>query len=87
MPNIKSAKKRLRQNERLRAANKSRKSEMWTMEKKFQAAVAAGDKVLAMTALSAVSGKLDKAVKNHIIHANKADRKKSRLAATLNAMA
>jgi small subunit ribosomal protein S20 len=87
MPNITSAKKRLRQNERIRSKNRSKKSRMWTLEKNFAKAVEAKDVAAATAAYSAVCSSLDKATKSHLIHANKADRKKSRLAAALNKIA
>ena len=87
MPNIKSAKKRLLQNERIRVKNKSKKSRMWTLEKNFVKAVAAKDATAAQAAYSAVCSSLDKATKSNLIHPNKADRKKSRLATVPNSIA
>ena len=44
MPNIKSAEKRLRQNRKIRIRNKSAKSALRTRIRKFEEAVAAGDR-------------------------------------------
>jgi small subunit ribosomal protein S20 len=79
MPQIESAKKRLRQNVRCRAANRARKSEMHTVEINFRKAVEAKEFDEAATLLGKVSSLYDKAAKVGVIHRNKAYRKKSRL--------
>ncbi len=85
MPNSRSAKKRVRQNAVHRLRNRMRKSAIWTAEKKFRAKVAEGDVAGAEELLSKVTSLLDKGAKRRTIHSNKASRKKSRLAALLNA--
>ena len=84
MPNNKQAKKRLLTNEKQRIRNKARSTAIKTAEKKFKKAVDAGDADAAKTALNVVFAKLDKGVKNGIIHKNKAARKKSRMTALLS---
>jgi small subunit ribosomal protein S20 len=64
--------------------NKARSTAIKTAEKKFKASLEAGDVEASKAALKNVFAKLDKGVKNGIIHKNKSSRKKSRLAALLN---
>lgn len=75
MPNTRSAKKRLRQDEKKRIRNQAAKTRIKTETKK---ALAGGD---VATALSAI----DRAAAKGIIHKNTAARKKSRLVSKLNA--
>lgn len=79
MPNTRSAAKRMRSSQRKRARNRSVKSVLRTRERTFTAALAAGDREGSEAALRDLSSALDKAAKRGVIHANKADRKKSRL--------
>jgi len=83
MPNIASAKKRLRQNVKQRARNRSRKRAIREAQKELFARIDSNDMDGARKALDACFSKLDKAAKRNTIHRNKADRKKSRLAARL----
>ncbi len=83
----KSAEKRERQEERRRLRNRMAKSTMRTAIKKFDAAVAAGDKDAAVKALAESSKLLDTVAGKGIIHRNTAARKKSRLAHAYNKMA
>ena len=78
MPNTQSAAKRMRSSERKRLRNRSVKSLLRTRERVFDEALAAGDRERAAAALREFSSALDKAAKRGVIHANKADRKKSR---------
>ncbi len=87
MPNIKSAKKRVIVEKRNALRNKSAKSEIKTVIKKFEAAVAEGKKDDAEKLYKDVSSVLDSAVLKGIIHKNFAARKKSTLAKTLNSVA
>ena len=80
MANIKSAKKRIDVAEKKRVQNKSKKSEINTFVKKFNAAAAAGDKVRAGELLSECYSLLDAAAGDGIIHMNKAARVKGQLA-------
>ncbi|MGB3267635.1 MAG: 30S ribosomal protein S20 [Microcoleus sp.] len=90
MANIKSAVKRVKIAERNRLYNKSYKSAVKTLMKKYFAAV---DKYAASPSpesmqevqqrMSEAYSKIDKAVKKGVLHRNNGDRKKSRLARTL----
>ena len=79
MPNIKSAKKRVRINEAKAMRNKAVKSDLKTALKKADLAVAnnADDK-------EAVIKTVDMACSKGILHKNNASRKKSALAKSLN---
>ena len=83
----KSAEKRERQEEARRVRNHAAKSKVRTAVKKFEAAVAAGDKASAEAAFTESCKLLDSTAGKGIIHANNAARKKSRLAHVLNKMA
>ncbi len=78
MANIKSQKKRNRQNERRRIANKGISSEMKTRIKTAMAAVEAGDPDVE-DKLRVAQKRIDSACSKGIIHAKKAARLKSRL--------
>jgi small subunit ribosomal protein S20 len=90
MANIKSAVKRVKIAERNRLYNKSYKSAVKTLMKKYFAAV---DKYAASPTpelmqevqqrMSEAYSKIDKAVKKGVLHRNNGARKKSRLARTL----
>ena len=86
MPNIKSAKKRVKVIESKTLQNKVFRTRFKTEVKKFEAAVAAGDKALAETTLKAAVKKIDQAVCRGIIHKNAAARKKSQFTKKYNAM-
>ncbi|MBP3759870.1 MAG: 30S ribosomal protein S20 [Ruminococcus sp.] len=84
MPNIKSAKKRVKVNASKAAANKARKSELKTILKKADAAVSenAANKE---DAIKVAIKRVDQACAKGLMHKNKAARKKSQLAKKLNA--
>ena len=84
MPNIKSAKKRVRVNATKAAANKTRKSNLKTMIKKADLACSenAADKE---AAIRVAIKKVDQACAKGLLHKNAAARKKSQLAKKLNA--
>lgn len=86
MPNIKSAKKRVSLSRIANERNKMEKSALKTTIKKFDAAVASGDKEEAATAYTAAVVAVDKAVNKGILHKNNAARKKSSLTLKKNAM-
>lgn len=87
MPNIKSAKKRAKTNEKRRRLRAAQKSAMRTAVKKFLAAVEQQqDKEQALPLLREATKKLDKAVTKGLIHKNKAARQKSRLMKKWNAL-
>ena len=86
MPNIKSAIKRTKTNEKRRLRNASQKSSLRTAVKQADQAVAGTDVNVAKDAIYTAQKKLDKAVTKGLIHKNAAARKKSRLAKKLNAL-
>lgn len=87
MPNIKSAKKRVKVIQTKTLRNAMIKSQLKTYIKKFEAAVASGDKALATDAYKAVVKKLDQACAKGIMHKNNCSRKKSQLTLLLNSVA
>ena len=87
MPNIKSAKKRVKVISTKTLQNKSAKSELKTQIKKFLAAVEAGDKAKAEELYGATIKAVDQAVSKGLLHKNNAAHKKSRFTLLLNKMA
>ena len=87
MANIKSAKKRILVAEKKTARNRMVKSALKTTIKKFETAVAANNAEEAKTLFTSAVKTLDTAAQKGVVHKNMAARKKSRLAAKLNAMA
>lgn len=90
MANIKSAAKRVEVAERNRLYNKSYKSAVRTLMKKclitiekYAAAPSEALKAEMEQRFSEAYSKIDKAVKNGVLHRNNGDRKKSRLARAL----
>ncbi|MGN1004382.1 MAG: 30S ribosomal protein S20, partial [Oscillospiraceae bacterium] len=77
MPNIKSAKKRVLVNETKAAQNKAQRSALKTHLKKFDAAVAEGNRSEADSAYKVAVKAVDKAVGHGLLHKNNAARKKS----------
>jgi small subunit ribosomal protein S20 len=86
MPQVKSAKKRLKQNEAAAKRNSAYKSRMRSGKKKFREAVEAGDKAQATEAYAAYCSALDKAVKRNVIKRNTATRSKRRGAEALRGL-
>lgn len=84
MPNIKSAKKRVKVNATKAAANKSRKSNLKTILKAADAAVTA-NAANKDEAIRVAIKRVDQACAKGLMHKNKAARKKSQLAKKLNA--
>jgi small subunit ribosomal protein S20 len=85
MPNSLSAKKRVRQNEKRRQLNRSKKSRIKTEVKKFLSSVEAGEHEAAEKILSYTTKLLDKAAKSNLLHPNRVARQKSSLQNALNA--
>ena len=83
MTNIKSAKKRVKTTAKARLANSSEKSSMRTAIKKVEAAT---NKEEALSLLSNVTKKLDKAASKGLVHKNFAARQKSRLTQKVNSL-
>lgn len=86
MPNIKSAKKRVRITAVKAENNKAANTELKTDIKKAVAAIEANDANKA-EAVNAAVKKIDQAASNGILHKNNAARKKSALVRKLNAKA
>ncbi len=83
MPNIKSAKKRVKVIEKKTLINQMHKTALKTAIKKFEVAVEAKDSANVKDLFNDAVKKLDQGVKQGIIHKNKAARKKSQLALML----
>lgn len=87
MANTPQAKKRIRRNERRTVINKNRVSQIRTKIKSVEAALEAGDKTAAATALAAVQPELARGVARGVFHKNTASRKFSRLTKRVAALA
>ena len=87
MPNIKSAKKRVKVIATKTLQNKMFKSQLRTVVKKYNAAVESGDKAAAAEAYKLAVKKIDQAVAKGILHKNNAAHKKSQFTLKLNKMA
>lgn len=87
MPNHKSAKKRVRQNEKRRAVNRNRRSTLRTQIKKLRAAVTGADQTASQELLVPTVSAIDKAVNKGVLHRNTAARYKSRLSGHVGALA
>jgi small subunit ribosomal protein S20 len=86
MANTPQAKKRIRRNERRAEINGSRISRIRTLVKKVEAALEAGDKTAAQTALIAAQPELARGVARGVLHKNTASRKFSRLTKAVAAL-
>ncbi|MCM8774312.1 MAG: 30S ribosomal protein S20 [Candidatus Omnitrophica bacterium] len=84
MPQRKSAKEDLRKNLKRRKRNLLVKEEIKKVIKSFKKAVESNERESAKKLLNNVYKVLDKACSKKIIHKNKANRQKSRLAKILN---
>ena len=87
MPNIKSAKKRVKVISVKTLQNKMAKSQLKTTIKKYLAAVESGDKAKAQELYGATVKAVDQAVAKGLLHKNNAAHKKSRFTLLLNKMA
>lgn len=79
MANSRSAKKRLRQSRVRNLRNRIYKSRVKTAIRRFEEALAEGDRERAAELLRRASAVIDKAARKGVIHANAAARRKSRL--------
>lgn len=86
MPNIASAKKRVRSNAKKTTVNTLVVASMRTAVKKFEKEVKAGNKEAASTNYNIAIQRVDKAMASGKVHKNKAARLKSRLTKMKNAM-
>ena len=87
MPNIKSSKKDVISSKIAYEKNKANKSELKTNLKKFEAAIAAGDKDAAAAAYKVAVKSVDQAALKGLLHKNNAARKKSSMTLKLNKLA
>lgn len=81
MANHKSAKKRIRQTVRRTEVNRNRVSRIRTYVKKFDLALASGDKVAAQTAFREAMPEMQRGVTCGVLHRNTVSRKLSRMSA------
>lgn len=86
MANTAQAKKRIRQNERRAAVNKSRLSRIRTFVRKVEEAIEGGEKDAAASALKAAQPEIMRGAAKGIFHKKNASRKVSRLAVRVNAL-
>ena len=87
MPNIKSAKKRVLVSQTKAMQNKTAKSALKTDIKKFEAAVAEGNRSEADVAYKVAVKAVDKAVVKGLLHKNNAAHKKSSMTIKLSKLA
>lgn len=77
MANTKSAIKAARKTQRLTVRNKTVKTSLKTLHKKYEAAVKANDAAAAKAAGIAYASAMDKATKSGVVHKNAASRAKA----------
>lgn len=87
MPNLKSAKKRMRVSERQTRENYVIRSRVRRERRRFLEALAGTDKTVTQQAYSAYCSVLDKAAKKNVLKKNTAIRYKARAANKLRAIA
>ena len=87
MANTPQAKKRIRRNARRAVINNNRISRIRTFVKKVEAAIEAGDKTEAATALQAAQPEMARGVASGVLHKNTVARKFSRLSRRVAALA
>jgi len=87
LANIKSAIKRIRQEEKRRMRNRAVKSEVKTRIKKFLKALEGNNREEIEKLLREAVSTIDRAARKGVIHKNNAARKKSRLYSKLNQLA
>jgi small subunit ribosomal protein S20 len=86
MPNIASAKKRMRQDAVRRTRNRSARSTLRNHLRKVREAIAAKEVEKSESEFRILVKKLDKAASDNLIHANAAARTKSRLSKAIKAL-
>ncbi len=86
MPNIASAKKRVRQNAKRTLVNHARKSRIRTLTRSVEEAIRQGDKSAAQDALQAAESEIMRGVNKGVLHKNTGSRKVSRLAKRIGAV-
>jgi small subunit ribosomal protein S20 len=78
IPNIRSAEKRLRQNDKRWRLNRSRRMALKSVMRQIRLHLSSQDKESARSLLPELAQAADKAARHHAIHKNKASRIKSR---------
>ena len=86
MANTPQAKKRIRRNDRRALVNGNRVGRIRTFVKRVEAALTAGDKDAAATALAAAQPEMARGVARGVLHKNTASRKFSRLTKAVAAL-
>ncbi len=86
MPNLKSAKKRVKTDAIKRLRNNGVKSTMRTFVKKTDQSIAAGDQENASLYIKKAFSHLDRAAQKGLVHKNYANRHKTKLAEKLSAL-
>lgn len=86
MPNILSAKARVKRTERERLQNKSYKSRFRNLTKKVNKAIDAKDKETVKSLLPELYSAIDRTAKIGAIHKNQAARRKSRITKKVNTL-
>lgn len=86
MANVKNAKKKIKQINKVTLAHQQLKSTVKNAIKETDKAVAAGNKEKAQTKLKLAIKSLDNAKVKGLVHKNKVDREKSRLTKKVNTM-
>jgi small subunit ribosomal protein S20 len=79
MPNIDSAKKRVRRTKKRTEINHARKTRIRSFTRKVEEAIASGDKNAAQAALKVAEPEIMRGVSKGVIHKNTGSRKVSRL--------
>lgn len=86
MPNLKSAKKRLKQNKKAQVLNQGVRTLIKSSRKRFMEAIELGKPQDGKTAFAGYCSALDKATKHGVVKKNNATRSKQRAAARLVAI-
>ncbi len=79
MPNIDSAKKRVRKISKRTAINHARKGRVRSFARKVEEAIQSGDKAIALAALKAAEPEIMRGVSKGVLHKNTGSRKVARL--------
>jgi len=86
MPNIASAKKRVRRSAKRTLVNHARKSRIRTLTRSVEEAIRKGDKSAAQAALRAAEPEIMRGVNKGVLHKNSGSRKVSRLAKRIGSL-
>ncbi len=86
MAHHKSARKRIRRNDRREVINGNRISRIRTHLRKVERAIASGDQAAAMSAFREAQPEMHRGVSKGVLHRNTVDRRLSRLSRRIKAM-